>query len=57
MILVTGGTGLVGAHLLMDLLKHETPIRAIYRSDDALKKVRKIFTFYNIKWEQTLKKI
>ena len=57
MILVTGGTGLVGAHLLMDLLKYETPIRAIYRSDNALEKVRKIFAFYNIKWEQTLHKI
>ena len=49
MILVTGGTGLVGTHLLMDLLKDETPIRAIYRSDKALEKVRKIFAFYNIK--------
>jgi dihydroflavonol-4-reductase len=57
MILVTGGTGLVGAHLLMDLLKYETPIRAIYRSDNALEKVRKIFALYNIKWEQTLHKI
>ncbi len=57
MILVTGGTGLVGSHLLMDLLKYETPIRAIYRSDKALKKVRKIFSFYNISWEQSLHKI
>jgi len=57
MILVTGGTGLVGTHLLMDLLNYETPIRAIYRSDNALEKVRKIFALYNIKWEQTLHKI
>ncbi len=33
MILVTGGTGLVGIHLLMELSKNsELPIRAIYRS-------------------------
>ena len=57
MILVTGGTGMVGTHLLMDLLKYEKPIRAIYRSEEALKKARRVFMLYNIDWEQTLKKV
>jgi len=57
MILVTGGTGLVGTHLLMDLLEDETPIRAIYRSDEALENARKIFLLYNINWQQSLTKI
>jgi len=30
-ILVTGGTGLLGAYVLRELLRHDQPIRAIYR--------------------------
>ena len=36
MILVTGGTGLVGAHLLYHLIK-KTEIRAIYRTEEKMK--------------------
>ena len=32
MILVTGGTGLVGSHLLFELTKSHQKIRAIYRT-------------------------
>lgn len=46
MILVTGGTGLVGSHLLYHLsLKNDT-IRAIYRTESSLEKVKKVFSFY-----------
>ena len=47
MILVTGGTGLLGAHLLIDLLENNDKIRAIYRSEESLKKTKQIFSFYN----------
>lgn len=57
MILVTGGTGLVGAHLLMDLMKDDTPIRAIYRSDKSLEKVKHVFELYKLSWEEVNKKI
>lgn len=57
MILVTGGTGLVGTHLLMDLLKYKTPIRAIYRSEKSLEKAQRIFLLYNIDWERSLQHI
>ena len=46
MILVTGGTGLVGAHLLYHLIKKDEVIRAIYRSEDKIKAVEKVFSFY-----------
>jgi len=46
MILVTGGTGLVGAHLLFYLAQNETPVRAIYRQGSNLKRVEKVFSYY-----------
>jgi dihydroflavonol-4-reductase len=47
MILVTGGTGLVGAHLLLHLAENETTIRAIYRSEKKIEKTKNLFTLYN----------
>lgn len=46
MILVTGGTGLVGSHLLLDLVKTENKIRAIYRKNSDLNAVKKVFSYY-----------
>jgi dihydroflavonol-4-reductase len=46
MILVTGGTGLVGTHLLYHLLKNDEKIRAIYRSEEKIKAVEKVFSYY-----------
>ncbi len=46
MILVTGGTGLVGSHLLLNLLIEGNKIRAIYRKGSDLKAVKKIFGYY-----------
>lgn len=46
MILVTGGTGLVGAHLLLELTQHHTEIRAIHRKGSDLERVRRIFGYY-----------
>lgn len=57
MILVTGGTGMVGTHLLMDLMKGDKPIRAIYRSEKSLKKAKRVFELYCIDWEEISRKI
>ena len=46
MILVTGGTGLVGAHLLYHLVKNDEKIRAIYRSKEKIAAVKKVFAYY-----------
>lgn len=46
MIFVTGGTGLLGAHLLVELAQNTKPIRAIYRSERKKKAVLSLFKFY-----------
>ena len=43
MILVTGGTGLVGAHLLLHLLGNGESVRAIYRNSVSLEKTKLLF--------------
>jgi dihydroflavonol-4-reductase len=46
MVLVTGGTGLVGAHLLIHLLEKGEKIRAIYRNLDSIQKTKSLFSLY-----------
>ena len=46
MILVTGGTGLVGSHLLFELSKSQQKIRAIYRNKKTIEKVKNVFSYY-----------
>ena len=47
MILVTGGTGLVGFHLLLQLSQEKEAIRAIYRSEKKLQHVKNLFEAAN----------
>ena len=47
MILVTGGTGLVGSHLLLDLVRSGEKVRAIYRSEGKLSEVKRVFSYYD----------
>jgi dihydroflavonol-4-reductase len=46
MILVTGGTGLVGAHLLYKLLSNNEKVKAIYRSERKFEHVKNVFKTY-----------
>jgi len=46
MILVTGGTGLLGAHLLLHLLQSGAAVKAIHREKSNLKEVEKVFGYY-----------
>jgi nucleoside-diphosphate-sugar epimerase len=47
MILVTGATGLVGSHLLVQLLQENEEVKALFRSEKQIEKVKNVFTFYN----------
>lgn len=47
MILVTGGTGLVGSHLLYELALKGQKVRALYRNDKRLSKVKHVFSYYS----------
>jgi nucleoside-diphosphate-sugar epimerase len=61
MILVTGGTGLVGSHLLYELLLKKENVIAIYRKSSDLNVVKNVFSYYSdepdslfdlIRWEK-----
>ncbi|WP_299120454.1 NAD-dependent epimerase/dehydratase family protein [uncultured Winogradskyella sp.] len=47
MILVTGGTGLVGSHLLFKLVSNDENVRAIYRREKTLKRVKHVFSYFS----------
>jgi len=47
MIFVTGGTGLLGSHLLFELTKSDTPVKAIFRNASTLETVKRVFQYYD----------
>lgn len=58
MVLVTGGTGLVGSHLLYHLLlKNNIQVRAIHTQSSDLNAVKKVFTYYSSNGESLFNKI
>ncbi|MEZ4874324.1 MAG: NAD-dependent epimerase/dehydratase family protein [Flavobacteriaceae bacterium] len=57
MILVTGGTGLVGAHLLYHLVMEHPKVRAIHRTSSDLNAVKKVFFYYTKEGETLFQKI
>jgi len=57
MILVTGGTGLVGSHLLFKLANNEQKVRAIYRTKEKIETVRHVFSYYTNQVDELFSKI
>lgn len=58
MIFVTGGTGILGSHLLFNLSKSEEPIRAMYRNFEKVEQIKAVFRYYDPEsWESQFSKI
>ena len=57
MILVTGGTGLVGSHLLFKLVSNNENVRAIYRREKTLQRVKHVFSYFSDDAENLFNKI
>ncbi|OSY87171.1 NAD-dependent epimerase [Tenacibaculum holothuriorum] len=57
MILVTGGTGLVGSHLLYELTQTHHRVRAIYRTEKKLEAVKNVFSFFTDNVDEYFQKI
>lgn len=57
MILVTGGTGLVGAHLLRRLVERGDQVRATYRSESSKQKTQKIFGYTHDNPEELMNRV
>jgi len=57
MILVTGGTGLLGSHVLYELARQGREVRAIKRQSSDTTMVRKVFSYYSEDPDKLLKNI
>ena len=57
MILVTGGTGLLGSHLLYELVRKRHKVIATRRYSSNLEEVKRIFAYYSPKAEELFDKI
>jgi len=57
MILVTGATGLLGSHLLFELIKSNEKVKALKRADSDLAFVKKVFSYYSEDYETLFQRI
>jgi nucleoside-diphosphate-sugar epimerase len=54
MVFVTGGTGLLGAQLLFDLVSQGKTVRALYRNPNRKSRVQQLFKYRNVAGGQEL---
>jgi dihydroflavonol-4-reductase len=57
MILVTGGTGLLGSHLLLELVREHEEVVAVKRPSSDLDGVKKVFAFHSGEAEELFRRI
>jgi len=46
MVLVTGSTGLLGSHVVCELLAHNIPVRAMFRTENRKKRILQLLHYY-----------
>src|SRR5210317_2440385 len=57
MILVTGGTGLLGSHLLLELVREHEEVVALKRPSSDLEEVKRVFSYYSNEVDELFKLI
>ena len=57
MNLITGVTGIVGAHLALHLLQQNKPVVAIKRNGSDIQKTKKLFSYYTADYEVLFNRI
>src|SRR5690554_7275575 len=57
MIFVTGGTGLIGSHLLYSLVSTGKTVRALRRETSNIQQTLKIFSYYSPKAEELFNQV
>ena len=57
MYLVTGGTGLIGSHLLLELVRQGKQVKALRRSVSSLDRVKRTFSHYSMDYDELLARI
>ncbi|MCK5136478.1 MAG: NAD-dependent epimerase/dehydratase family protein [Bacteroidales bacterium] len=57
MILVTGGTGLLGSHLLLELVRKHEEVVALKRPSSGLEEVKRVFSYYSNEAEELFRLI
>ena len=57
MILVTGGTGLLGSHLLLELVREHEEVVAIKRPSSELDEVKRVFSYYSDEADELMRLI
>jgi nucleoside-diphosphate-sugar epimerase len=57
MILVTGGTGLLGSYLLHSLISDGVEVKALRRSESSLKMTQRIFGYFSVDTSELFEKI
>ena len=57
MVFVTGGTGMVGAHLLYDLVSKGEKVRALKRPGSSIQRTEKIFSYYSSEYQSLMQNI
>ncbi len=57
MVFVTGGTGMVGAHLLYELVSKGVKVRALKRPGSSILRTEKIFSYYSPEYQSLMQNI